>query len=127
MARTPAPPSGFVAFLLDVLSPLGAVSARRMFGGVGLFRGEMMFGLVTRDETLCLKVGDGNRPAFEAAGQAPFSYATKHGTNTIASYWSCPPDLLDDTDALRDWARGAVTEALTKRAKPARQKKPAAT
>jgi DNA transformation protein len=122
MARAVVRPSPFVAFLLEALAPLGAVSARRMFGGTGLFRGELMFALLTRDESLFFRVGDANRSAFEAAGQAPLSYETKHGTNTLRSYWSCPPELLDDTDTLREWARGAVGAALAGRARPARKR-----
>jgi DNA transformation protein and related proteins len=51
------------AYLLELLAPLGPISARRMFGGVGLFHGGMMFGLIARDE-LFLKVA---RRAVEAA------------------------------------------------------------
>jgi DNA transformation protein len=56
-------------------------------------------------------VGDANRPAFEAAGEAPFSYATKNGSHTLGSYWRCPPELLDDAETLQDWARQAVDAA----------------
>ena len=52
-------PDKFTAFLLELLGPLGPVSARRMFGGVGLFHGGNMFGLIARDE-LYLKVGEAN-------------------------------------------------------------------
>jgi DNA transformation protein len=100
-------PGNFTEFLLELLAPLGPVSARRMFGGVGLFHGGMMFGLIARDE-LFLKVSDANRPSYEAAGEAPFSYDTKHGVNTLQSYWRCPPELLDDPETFRDWARQAV-------------------
>jgi DNA transformation protein and related proteins len=99
------------AFVLDLLAPLGPVSAKRMFGGVGLFHSGMMFGLIVRDE-LFFKVGNGNRAAFEAAGEAPFSYGTRHGgTHTIGSLWRCPPELLDDAETLQDWARQAVEAA----------------
>lgn len=81
-----------------------------MFGGVGLFHNGMMFGLIAREE-LFLKVGDLNRAAYEAAGEAPFLYDTKHGTNTIRSYWRCPPELLDDPKTFRQWARQAVEAA----------------
>ena len=108
----------FTAYLLDLLVPLGAVAARRMFGGVGLFQGGVMFGLITGDE-LFFKVGDANRPLYQAAGEAPFSYPTKHGSHTIGSYWRCPPDLLDDAETFQDWARQAVEAALTaSRVKP---------
>ena len=111
-------PDKLTAYLLELLAPIGPVSARRMFGGVGLFHGGLMFGLIARGE-LFLKVGDANRSAYEAAGQAPFSYATKNGSHTITSYWRCPPELLDDAEALQVWARQAVEAAVVAaRAKP---------
>jgi DNA transformation protein len=104
-------PDKFTAYLLELLVPLGPISARRMFGGVGLFHNGTMFGLIVRDE-LFLKVGDANRPAYEAAGEAPFSYETKHGTHTLGSYWRCPPDLLDEAETFQAWARQAVEASL---------------
>ncbi|HEY1412210.1 MAG TPA: TfoX/Sxy family protein, partial [Rhodopila sp.] len=73
------------------------------------------------------KVGDANRPAYEAAGEAPFSYTTKNGSNTIHSYWRCPPDLLDDAETLQSWARQAIEAATAAtRAKPKpRRERPA--
>lgn len=109
------------AYLLELLVPLGPVSARRMFGGVGLFLNGMMFGLIAGDE-LFFKVGDANRPMYEAAGEAPFSYDTRHGSHTIGSYWRCPPDLLDDAETFQAWARQAVEAALA-----ASRRKPKAT
>jgi DNA transformation protein len=105
-------PDELTLYLLERLAPVGPVSARRMFGGVGLFLHGMMFGLIAQEE-LYFKVGDANRPAYEAAGEAPFSYATKSGTNTLTSYWRCPAEVLDDTDALVLWARQAVDAAAT--------------
>ena len=105
----------FIGFLLESLTPVGPVSARRMFGGVGLYHGATMFGLVARGE-LYLKVGDRNRAEYEARGQGPFTYATKRGSHTIGSYWSCPPELLDDPPMLQDWVRKAVAAALDARA-----------
>jgi DNA transformation protein len=111
-------PDEFTAYLLELLAPLGSVSARRMFGGVGLFHGGIMFGLIVRDE-LFLKVGNANRPDYEAAGERPFSYPTKHGSHTITSYWRCPPDLLDDTERLQARAHRAIDAAVVAaRSKP---------
>jgi DNA transformation protein len=104
-------PDELTTYLLELLAPLGPISARSMFGGVGLFHGGLMFGLIARDE-LFFKVGDANRLAYEAAGEAPFSYETKHGLHTIQSYWRCPPELLDDTENFQVWARQAVEEAV---------------
>ncbi len=104
--------------LLEQLAPIGPLAARRMFGGVGLFYGEIMFGLIAREE-LFFKAGDSNRADYEKAEQRPFSYETKNGVHTIGSYWRCPPELLDDPEALRGWAAKAVKAAVeAARAKP---------
>ena len=105
-------PDRLTTYILDQLSPLGPISARRMFGGVGLFHGGAMFGLIAREE-LFLKLTEATRAQYQAAGEAPFSYATKNGTNTIASYWRCPPDLLDDAVTLQTWARLSIGAART--------------
>lgn len=109
-------PDKLTSYLLEMLFPLGPVSPRRMFGGVGLFHRGVMFGLIVREE-LYFKVGDGNRPAYEAAGEAPFSYETRKGVHTLHSYWRCPPDLLDDSENFQAWARAAI-EAAAEAAKP---------
>ncbi len=109
----------FTSYLLELLAPIGPVSARRMFGGTGLWHGATMFALIARDE-LFFKVGECNRGEYEESGQAPFTYSTKDGSRILTSYWSCPPELMDEPDALRDWARRAV-EAARAAAKPKRR------
>jgi DNA transformation protein len=44
-----ARPDKLAEYLLELLAPLGPVSARRMFGGAGLFHGGTMFGLLARE------------------------------------------------------------------------------
>ena len=104
--------------VLELLASFGPVSVRRMFSGSGLFLNGLMFGLIVRGE-LYLKTGDTNRAAFQAAGEAPFTYETKNGTNTITSFWRCPPELLDDAETFQSWARQAFAAATAAaRAKP---------
>ena len=43
-------PDKLTTYLLELLAPLGPVSAKRMFGGVGLFHNGIMFGLIASDE-----------------------------------------------------------------------------
>ncbi len=45
----------FVTYLLELLGPFGSVEAKSMFGGFGVYRDNLMFGLVSQD-TLYLKV-----------------------------------------------------------------------
>ena len=71
-----------------------------MFGGWGIYRGDLMFGLVV-DDVLHLKVDAANRAAFEAAGTGPFTYTrTARSRATVMSYWQVPAAVLDDDEEL---------------------------
>ncbi len=102
--------SEFVTHVLDLLEPLGPVSARRMFGGYGIYLDRLMFALVA-DDTLYLKVDDETRDAFLAAGLEAFRYSRKGKTYRM-SYHAAPEDALENAELLRDWARKAVDAAL---------------
>jgi len=100
----------FVAYLLETFEQFGRVSARRMFGGHGLFHEGVMFGLVTSD-TLYLKADDQNRAHFEALGLEPFHYRKGEKLMTIA-YWQAPDHILEDREEAAQWARHAFAAAL---------------
>jgi len=100
----------FVTHVLDLLEPLGPVSAKRMFGGYGIYLDRMMFALVASN-TLYLKVDDESRGEFDAAGLEPFRYSKK-GKSYQMSYHAAPEDALEDAELLRDWARKAVDAAM---------------
>lgn len=108
------------AVLDEMLAPLGGVAIRRMFGGLGLFRDGLMFGLTLRG-VLYLKASPADTAAFAAEGGAPFSYARAGGrVTTIASFWRAPDRLADDPDEFAAWARRACAAAhAADRAKPA--------
>ena len=91
-----------------------------MFGGAGLFVDGLMIGLVGKD-VIYLKADEHTIPAFEREGLKPFSYETKAGTHTLASYWRMPERLYDDPDELARWAAKALEVAR----RTARQKSPA--
>jgi len=97
----------FLEFLQDQLRGLGHITTRRMFSGAGLYCDGVIFALVLRD-VLYLKVDDGNRASYEAEGLAPFSYQAKGKTVRVGAYWHVPERLLDDPDAMLEWARAAL-------------------
>jgi DNA transformation protein len=103
--------SEFVHYVAESLQPLGPVLARRMFGGHGLFLGDVMFGLIVWD-TLYLKTDEINRPAYEARGLGAFTYAGQQGRTATMSYHEAPPEGLDDSEELLRWARDAHAAAL---------------
>ena len=90
----------FGEFLQDQLRPLGHVTVRRMFGGAGVYCDGLMFGLVS-DDTLYFRVDDGNRSAFEAEGQLPFTYGGK-GKTIQLPYWQVPERLFDEPEEMVD-------------------------
>ena len=100
----------FVTHLLDLLEPLGPVSAKRMFGGYGIYLDRTMFALVAGD-TLYLKVDEDSRAEFEAAGLEPFRYA-KGRKSVEMSYHAAPEEALENAEVMREWAHKAVDAAM---------------
>jgi DNA transformation protein len=103
---------GFRAFVLEQLEGVKGVRARAMFGGVGLYAGDVFFGILAAD-TLYLKVDDGNRPQYEAADMKPFRpYADKAMT---MPYYQVPARVIEDADELAAWALASVDAAARAR------------
>jgi DNA transformation protein and related proteins len=102
--------AGLIDYLLESLAPPGGVSARRMFGGHGLFRRSLMFALVAGD-TLYLKADEDTIPAFQAAGCGLFFY-TRNSRQVALGYWQVPAAVLDEPEELRAWAERAFAVAL---------------
>jgi DNA transformation protein len=101
---------GFSEYVVELLSALGAVQARRMFGGVALYCEGVMFALVA-DDVLYFKVDESNRGDFERAGTEPFRYE-KGGRWVTLSYWRAPDEALDSSEQALPWARAAHAVAL---------------
>jgi DNA transformation protein and related proteins len=51
--------------LEELFAPVGGVSIKRMFGGLGIFKGGLMFALVA-DDVLYFKADETTTPAFKA-------------------------------------------------------------
>ena len=114
--------SDYLAYVLEQLAGLAGLSARRMFGGVGLYCEELFFGLIDND-TLYLRVNDDNRADYTARGMSQFRpYADR--PELSMSYYEAPADVLEDPAQLVSWARRSVAVAMAA-AKPARAAKTA--
>ena len=102
--------SDFIPFVQELLEAWAPVSARRMFGGYGLYHEGLMFAIVM-DQRLYLKADEVNRPEFEALGLAPFTYAIK-GKAVALSYWAAPDAVFDAPEEAIHWAKSAWGAAL---------------
>jgi DNA transformation protein len=119
---------GFVAFAVELLSRLGPVRARSMFGGHGVYCGDLMIGLVDDDE-IFLKTDPATRPRFEEAGCRQWVF-TGGGKEMKSSYFRPPDGAHESPEDMEPWGRLALEAArraaAAKRVKASKKKgKPA--
>jgi DNA transformation protein and related proteins len=113
--------SSFQILVLDQLSrAIPGIRARSMFGGVGIYSGQLFFALIA-DDTLYFKVDESTRPDFEARGMGPFRPFGDEGETM--KYYQLPEEVLEDPEELRSWAEKAVAIAGQKKARrPSRRR-----
>ena len=97
----------FLDYVIDQFSMLGQVSARKMFGGAGLYCEDRIFAVVA-DDMAYLKVDDSNREDFVEAGSSPFNPYPEKAGGTSYSYYEIPPDVLENLTVLGEWARRSL-------------------
>jgi DNA transformation protein len=120
----------YLRYILEQLGGLGRVTSRRMFGGVGIYCGEVFFALIFEDQ-LYFKVGDTTRAEYEERGMQRFKpYADR--PELSMTYYTVPVDVLEDSEQLREWGRRSVAAALmsakvktasTRKARPKKSRK----
>jgi len=105
--------SSFRTFVVDQLNRVvPQLRARAMFGGVGIYAGDLFFALIA-DDSLYFKVNDSNRQDFERLGMKPFQPYGEGGE--VMQYYQVPADLLEDPETLKPWAEKAIAVAAKKR------------
>lgn len=119
---------GVRAHIDELFEPMEGVSIRRMFGGLGLFRGGVMFGAVV-DDRLYFRAGEDGRAAYEAEGGRPLTFKGPNGAGHMSMpYWTVPERLLEDGEELIVWALEASDRAIRDKAdKPAKKPRAAKT
>jgi DNA transformation protein len=110
---------GYRDFVVEQLGRVAPVTARNMFGGVGLYSYGLFFALIAED-CLYFKVSDATRPDFERLGMEPFR---PFGEDSAMGYCEVPVDVLEDTAQLEGWMRKAIDvarQAKRKKGKPSK-------
>src|SRR5689334_14478731 len=104
---------GFLDFVVEQLEGCGPIATRGMFGGAGIYAGEVFFAIVD-DDVLYLKVDDDTRGDFVRAGGRPFD---PYGDGRKSrQYYGVPASILEDADAMTAWGRKAIAAAVRARA-----------
>jgi DNA transformation protein len=104
----------------DVFRGLGPIHIRKMFGGQGVYQGELMFALEAYGE-LYLKTDEQTAARFRDLGSRPFVYESRDGRTATMSYWLMPESALDDAEEAAELAGLAL--AAARRAKAAQMRK----
>jgi DNA transformation protein and related proteins len=122
----PKPLPSFVESLLDLLAPLGEIVVKRMFGGFGIYKDGIMFGLVAF-ERFFLKVDTETLPQFEQSGCEPFVYEKSDGKTMKMSYYEPPEEAFSSSLRMKKWALlGWQAAQRNAQAAPVRKKRKAA-
>jgi DNA transformation protein len=110
----------YLAYILEQLAGINNLHSRRMFGAVGLYSGELFFGLID-DDTTFFKT-DGRNAADYTSRNMPRFMPFPERPEAVMAYYQVPADIIEDNEALQAWARKSVAVALASRVAKARPK-----
>ena len=85
-----------IAFVLELFDPMGALTQRKMFGGLSLYHAGDIFCIVSSDGRIYLKAQGAVADRLASQGSEQFHNMP---------YWSLPDDRLDDPEAACALAR----------------------
>ncbi len=96
--------------VMQQLAQVGTIRARSLFGEVGLYADDLLFGMIV-DDAIYFKVDDTNRADYEAEGIGPF---VAPWSGKPMAYYGVPDAVLTDPRRLGVWVEKAVEVARRK-------------
>ena len=103
--------NSFVDEVIDRLSLLGKFTARKMFGGHGVFHNGIMIALIA-DNELYLKADQHSNHWFDEADLPAFTYQKADGKVFKMSYYLASESFFEDDEDTRLWTQRAIDAAL---------------
>jgi DNA transformation protein len=100
----------FATEIIDQLGEVGELTARRMFGALGLYANGVIFGMIV-DETLYLRLDKAGFGALRRLGGTPLRPVSRKPDLESARYISVPLEMLEDRDELIAWVSHAIEVA----------------
>jgi DNA transformation protein and related proteins len=102
--------SEFVDFVLEQMAELDDIHVRAMFGGHGIYQGDVMFAIVISGE-LYFKADEQTQGAYIERGLQPFTYESRRKIVSM-HYYAAPPEVFDEAKTMEHWAQQAIAVAL---------------
>lgn len=86
-----------IAFVQDLFTDIPDLTTRKMFGGLGIYPGGVIFALMRSDGEVLLKAEEGPfAERLAGLGCGKWTYTRKNGTESSMPYYSLPGSALDD-------------------------------
>ena len=98
-----------IAFARDLFAPLGDITTRKMFGGLGIYCDGVIFSILMRDAAVLIKAKGDLVDALKDQGSLQFGHDHEKKKGNMP-YWSLPEDALDDPELACDWARKSLAQ-----------------
>ena len=93
-----------IAFVHELFDGLGAITHRKMMGGLSIYCDGQIFAILSSGGRLYLKAAGAFAAEMAAEGAVRFEMEDGRGLN----YWTLPEAALDDPDLACAWARRAL-------------------
>lgn len=102
--------SSLASYVAEQLAPLGRISSRAIFGGVGVFIDERLLAIVMGDK-LYLHTDKSNLDDYVARGMPQFK-PYPNAFDLTTDHHEVPPEVVQDAEQLRIWGARALTAAI---------------
>ena len=97
-----------IAFALELFDDLGALTTRKMMGGLCIYHAGTIFSILNPDGSIWLKGKHEVADQLTAAGWERWTYSRDNGKTSSMPYWRMPPETLDDPELACTWAKRAL-------------------
>ena len=88
----------YLEYILDVLSLCDNITAKRLFGGYGLYQNGIIFAIIVENE-LYFKVDESNINLYQNLNSEPLTFHAKRKAITM-SYWKVPDEIIENKELL---------------------------
>jgi len=102
--------SSLASYVAEQLAPLGRISSRAIFGGVGVFIDDRLLAIVM-GEKLYLHTDKSNLDDYVARGMQQFK-PYPNAFDLTTDHHEVPQDVVNDAEQLKIWGERALNAAI---------------
>ena len=102
--------SSLASYVAERLAPLGRISSRAIFGGVGVFIDDRLLGIVMGDK-LYLHTDKSNLDDYVARGMPQFK-PYPNAFDLTTDHHEVPQEIVNDPEQLKIWGERALSAAI---------------